>query len=93
MSRIRSHSGKEGVLPNDVEWVVIGTSDGDPARWPTNTSPIPDGEGHINYMKLLDLDNTFAIKWRLQIGKALAEMHKYPGFGTRPFSYYGPFAE
>ena len=87
MSRNRNHSGKESVLPSDVEWVVIEASDGSPTRWPTNTEPNPDGEGHINYMKLLGNDNSFAIKWRLQIGKALAEMLKYPGFGMPHFSF------
>lgn len=82
MSRNKGYSGKDAVLPPDVEWVHLEESDGDSSRWPTNTNPNPDQEGHVNYMLPLDLDNAVAVKWRLAIGKALAEMHQYPGYGT-----------
>lgn len=82
MSRNKGHSGKDAILPADVEWVTILTTDGDSQRLPTNTTPNPDAEGHVNYMQPLGLDNPFAVKWRLAIGKALAEMHKYPNYST-----------
>ena len=80
MSRSKGYSGKDASIPADVEWVTIEVTDGDSRRWPTNTTPNPDSEGHVNYMQPLGLDSTFAVKWRLTIGKALAEMHKYPNY-------------
>ncbi|THH07398.1 hypothetical protein EW145_g3409 [Phellinidium pouzarii] len=79
----RSRLGKEATLPENPKWVTIDASDGDTRRWPTMTSPEPDAQGCINFMQPLSVDNGQSIKWRLIIGKALAEMHKYPDHDSK----------
>ncbi|KAI5123523.1 hypothetical protein M0805_006683 [Coniferiporia weirii] len=70
--------GKDGVLPENPKWLTIDATDGDARRWPSNTAPNPDAEGHVNFMAPLSVDHGQSIKWRLVIGKALAEMLEYP---------------
>ncbi|KAF5361973.1 hypothetical protein D9756_002341 [Leucocoprinus leucothites] len=48
-------------------------SDGNEARWPTNTTRIVDSEGQVNFMELLDAEESGqARKWRAGVGKAIA---------------------
>lgn len=61
------------ILPTNPTWLEFERSDGDPANWPTNTTREVDHEGHVNYMRVNTLDEPLAIKWRVEVGKALAE--------------------
>ena len=69
------------MLPSDPKWFVIDASDGDPRRWPANTSPNPDSEGNVNYMQPIPIDSPLTTKWRTTIGQRLAEMLDYPDHG------------
>jgi len=40
---------------------------------------IVDGEGNVNYFEHLSLEHTQNIKWRYEVGEALARALKMPG--------------
>ncbi|KAL5531470.1 hypothetical protein ACEPAG_4347 [Sanghuangporus baumii] len=69
---------KEGKLPRNPKWIEINATDGDVSRWPSNTTSNPDSEGNVNFMHPVSVDDGAAIKWRVVIGQALAEMLNYP---------------
>ncbi len=77
---MRNLNTKDGVLPPDPLWITFEDTDGDSRRWPTNTTPVPDAEGHVNYMQPLAIDHPNAIKWRLICGASIAEMLNYPDY-------------
>ncbi|KXN87418.1 Cryptic loci regulator 2 [Leucoagaricus sp. SymC.cos] len=48
-------------------------SDGDATKWPTNTTRVVDGEGQVNFMEFLDIEESGQVrKWRASVGKAIA---------------------
>lgn len=67
------------VLAKDAEALEFPRSDGDDSLWPTNTQRIVDSEGQVNYMRPVDLDEAPSVKWRSEIGTALALAMKMPG--------------
>lgn len=79
--RNRSLNTKDGVLPPNPEWITFEDTDGDVRRWPTNTTPVLDAEGHVNYMLPLDVDHPNSIKWRMISGASIAEYLKYQDYG------------
>ena len=79
----KSRLPKQGTLPSNPRWLVIEATDGDPSRWPKNTVSNPDAEGNVNFMDPVSVEDGAAIKWRLVIGQALAEMLDYPDVGTK----------
>jgi hypothetical protein len=66
-------------LPANPQWIEFTRSDGSLDRQPTNTTPIVDENGQVNFMKPIALDEGFAIGWRIAWGKALAAKLNYPG--------------
>lgn len=58
-------------VPSDPLWIDIPRSDGDQRWWPTNTTYIEDG-GEINWMKVVDLDDDVALRWRLGVGNKIS---------------------
>ena len=74
---MRSLNTKDGALPPDPEWITFDDTDGDVRRWPTNTSPVLDSDGHVNCMLPLDVDHPASIKWRIICGASIAEVLKY----------------
>lgn len=60
-------------LPANPSWLEFERSDGDSFNWPTNTTREVDHEGHVNYMRICAIDEPLCIKWRVEVGKALAE--------------------
>ena len=82
-------------LPPDPEWVTFSRTDGDPKRWPKNTTRLILEDGTVNYFDPLPIDHGQANKWRTQIGKAIAEKLGYPeygefcsGYGFHPVTTY-----
>ena len=80
--RNRGLSTKDGVMPENPEWIVFTTSDGNSKRWPTNTTMNPEPDGSINFMDPLDLDSAPAIKWRSQCGAGIAEILNMTDYGA-----------
>ena len=74
---------KQATLPNNPKWFVIEATDADPSRWPKNTLSNPDAEGNVNFMDPVSVEDGVAIKWRIVVGQALAEMLSYPDVGTK----------
>ena len=79
MAKTKSNSQNSS---EDVEWITIENSDGDIHRWPTNTEPVADIEGNVNYMQPLSLTHGHAVQWRNIIGQRLAELLEYPDTGS-----------
>ncbi|KIY70576.1 hypothetical protein CYLTODRAFT_487988 [Cylindrobasidium torrendii FP15055 ss-10] len=53
-------------------------ADGQRSQWPTNTTEIVDGEGHVNFMKPVGIDEAPAIRWRKELACALAKHRGLP---------------
>lgn len=87
MSVHRAFSAKH-VLPENPSWIEFQRSDGDNKNWPTNTTREVDSEGHVNYMRVAALDDPLCIKWRVEVGRSLAQIMLMPGapffFSTFP---------
>jgi hypothetical protein len=71
MSARRQYSDKHA-LPANPAWVEFERSDGNESLWPSNTTRIVDGEGHVNFMLPLDINEPMCIKWRTEVGAAVA---------------------
>lgn len=74
----RKHPGGH-VLPDNPTWIDFPRSDGNTNQLPKNTTKIVDGEGQVNYMRPVGLDESLAIMWRVSVGAALAPKLGYPG--------------
>ncbi|KAG0709404.1 hypothetical protein DFH29DRAFT_229175 [Suillus ampliporus] len=74
MSARTTHKGfgSSYAIPANPNFLDFPRSDGDPGKWPTNTTPTVDSEGHVNYMRVVALDESLSIKWRVEVGAALA---------------------
>ncbi|TFK63002.1 hypothetical protein BDN72DRAFT_827027 [Pluteus cervinus] len=59
-------------LPANPTYVEFPRTDGNQALWPTHTTKIVDSDGQVNFMLHLGLDSPISIKWRVQVGKAVA---------------------
>jgi hypothetical protein len=66
-------------LPANPSWIEFERTDGDQSLWPTNTTKNVDREGHVNYMRVSAIDESLSIKWRVEVGKALAIIMELPG--------------
>ena len=75
----RRVSEKQVALPPNAHFLDFERSDGDSSRWPSDTTQIIDGEGQVNFMKPIGLDETSAVKWRLGVAQGLAIALKLPG--------------
>ncbi|KAJ3909951.1 hypothetical protein F5879DRAFT_1070501 [Lentinula edodes] len=73
----RSVNVKHELPPNPV-FREIERSDGDRDTWPKNTTRIVDSDGQVNYMQYVPSDEGIAIKWRVQVGQALANAFNWP---------------
>ena len=74
MSARNTHKGYASsyALPTNPSYLDFPRSDGDPSIWPTNTTSRVDDEGHVNFMREVALDEPLTIKWRVEVGAALA---------------------
>ncbi|KDQ61745.1 hypothetical protein JAAARDRAFT_31222 [Jaapia argillacea MUCL 33604] len=70
--------GGAHVLPDNPVWIEIPRSDGDPSRWPNNTSRVVDNENHVNFMRPCPIDEGSCIGWRRNIGEHLAKLLGMP---------------
>ena len=75
----RRVSEKPFVIPSNAHFLDFERSDGDSSRWPSDITQIIDGEGQVNFMKPVGLDETPAVKWRLGVAQGLAIALKLPG--------------
>ena len=78
MSARRQYSDKHA-LPANPTWVEFERSDGDENNWPSNTTRIVDREGHVNFMLPLEINESVCLKWRTEVGAAVAVALKWPG--------------
>ena len=79
MSARRQYSDKH-YLPDNPSWVEFPRSDGDQSTWPSHTTRTVDNMGHVNFMRPVPLDEAgVSIKWRIEVGAALAVLLKWPG--------------
>lgn len=67
------------VLPDNPKWIEFGKSDGDQSKWPTNNTKVVDSEGHVNYMRIDELDGNVSLKWRIEVAKRVAVLMNMPG--------------
>lgn len=74
MSARSTHKGfgSSHVLPPNPTFLDFPRSDGNTSNWPLNTTYQVDNEGHVNYMREVALDEPLSIKWRVDVGAALA---------------------
>jgi hypothetical protein len=78
MSARRQYSDKYN-LPENPSWVEFIRSDGDEHNRPSNTTPEVDSEGHVNFMRLVPLNEPgVSAKWRTEVGAALATLLNWP---------------
>ncbi|KAF9466099.1 hypothetical protein BDZ94DRAFT_1158717 [Collybia nuda] len=68
----RRISDKPVSVPENATFLEFERSDGDRRTWPTNTTPIVDSEGHVNFMQPVDLESSSAIRWRIGAGQGAA---------------------
>lgn len=80
MSARNTHKGfgSSHAIPPNPTFIDFPRSDGDPSNWPTNTTPHIDSEGHVNFMRQASLDESLSIKWRVEVGAALASKLNMP---------------
>lgn len=67
------------VLPPNPAFIDFALSDGVEDQWPTNTTRVVDGEGHVNYMRPVPIDESLSVKWRCEVGASLALQLGKPG--------------
>ncbi|TFK53434.1 hypothetical protein OE88DRAFT_1625796 [Heliocybe sulcata] len=72
MSGHRGLSGHHS-LPENPSWIEITRSDGEPSRWHQNTTEVVDHEGHVNFMRPFDLDESTSVHWRKGLGMNIAK--------------------
>lgn len=75
----RRVSDKPLALPANPHYIEFERSDGDSRTWPTNTEPVLDEEGSLNFMERLGPENPSTVRWRLQVAQGLAIALKLPG--------------
>lgn len=66
-------------LPENPEWLEFERSDGNSSNLPKNTKQVVDGEGQVNFMRPVPLDEGLAIGWRVAVGTQLAIRMGLPG--------------
>lgn len=66
-------------LPDNPHWIEFPRSDGDKNQWPKNTQKIVDGDGQVNYMRPVGVDEDAAVHWRIAVGAAVAKALDMPG--------------
>ena len=81
----RRHPGGY-VLPDNPSWLEFPRSDGDPAQLPKNTTRVVDGEGQVNFMRPVGVEESLMNLWRVSIGTQLAIRMKLPGESSLPLS-------
>ncbi|KAF9073278.1 hypothetical protein BDP27DRAFT_1417405 [Rhodocollybia butyracea] len=64
-------------IPPNPNYLDITHSDGNRDLLPTNTNRVVDSDGQVNFMQPVELDEGLAIKWRVQVGAALAKNNRY----------------
>lgn len=74
---VRRGAAKRHVLPDNPVWVDIPRSDGG-GKLPTNTEKVVDGDGHVNFMRPVPLDEPLCIHWRNTIGPRVAAVLGLP---------------
>jgi hypothetical protein len=78
MSARRQYSDKHA-LPANPTWIEFERSDGDENTWPSNTTCVVDHEGHVNFMLPLEASESVCVKWRIEVGAAVAAALRLPG--------------
>lgn len=94
MSTKRTVSAKAVSIPEGVQWLEFERSDGDPNTWPpkSRTERVVDGEGHVNFHRVIAPDEGSAVRWRVEVGAAVASRMGLPG-GHFLFSVFSFMAE
>ncbi|TFK39812.1 hypothetical protein BDQ12DRAFT_628755 [Crucibulum laeve] len=59
-------------LPENPTYLEFQRTDGNANNWPSNTTRIVDHEGEVNFMQYQDLSSPPAMRWRLQVAKAIS---------------------
>ncbi|KAF5387378.1 hypothetical protein D9757_005705 [Collybiopsis confluens] len=65
------------ILPPDPVYLSVAHSDGNVNTWPRNTERVVEN-GEVNYMQHIPIDEGMAVKWRVQVGAALANALNKP---------------
>ncbi|KAG6890321.1 hypothetical protein C0995_009528 [Termitomyces sp. Mi166 len=68
----RRISDKAIEMPNNPYFFDFERSDGNPSRWPPNTTRIVDSSGEVNYMQPLTLEHPQSMRWRLGVAQGIA---------------------
>jgi hypothetical protein len=81
MSAKRPLATKAVVLPENPLWLEFTRSDGDSSTWPSNsrTQRVVDAQGHVNFHRVIELDESHAVRWRTEVGAAVASQMGLPG--------------
>ena len=74
----RKHGGAH-TLPENPEWLEFSRSDGITNSLPKNTKKVVDGDGQVNYMRPVEMDESLAILWRVNVATQLAKRMGLPG--------------
>ena len=74
-------SDKTYSLPPNPSWITFERTDGDESLWPhiSKTRPEIDSDGHVNYLRPVELDESASLRWRHGIGMAVARQLELPG--------------
>jgi hypothetical protein len=82
----KRHLTKLVVVPENPLWLEFTGSDGDPSTWPprARTQRVVDAQEHVNFYRVVDLDEPSALRWRIEIGAAVAGQMGLPG--NMPFA-------
>ncbi|KAK7687891.1 hypothetical protein QCA50_009110 [Cerrena zonata] len=66
-------------LPENPTWLEFTTTDGDKAQWSRNTTKVVDGDGQVNYMRPVTIDEDPAVHWRIVVGALAKALGKPDG--------------
>lgn len=66
-------------MPQAVHELEFVRTDGDESLWPTNNKRIVDGDGHVNYMHPVPIEDEWAVRWRKGVAAGAANLLKLPG--------------
>lgn len=67
-------------MPANPKYLTFTRTDGNSDLWPKNTTPgAVDGDGNLNWMRRVPLDEATNQRWRNQIGTAVAKSMNNPG--------------
>jgi hypothetical protein len=85
MSTRKSLSTRVFTLPGDASWLEFERSDGDPSTWPAEvrTERVVDKDGHVNFYRIIDLEESQGVRWRMEVGAAVAKQMNMPGTSIR----------